>query len=82
MEKFKIFIRELGNVCTNLLTPLFALICAIMELFHAPAEAIEKVKKIEYWAFYALATAEDIRKITEGKSTDDQGDKDDQDTNE
>ena len=45
-----------------------------MELFHAPAEAIEKVKKIEYWAFYALATAEDIRKITE--------EKDDQDTNE
>lgn len=74
MAKFKIFIRELGNVGTNLLTPLFALICAVMELFHAPAEAIEKVKKIEYWAFYALATAEDIRKITE--------EKDDQDTNE
>lgn len=74
MAKFKIFIRELGNVGTNLLTPLFALVCAVMELFHAPAEAIEKVKKIEYWAFYALATAEDIRKITEGK--------DDQDTNE
>ena len=74
MAKFKIFIRELGNVGTNLLTPLFALICAVMELSHAPAEAIEKVKKIEYWAFYALATAEDIRKITE--------EKDDQDTNE
>lgn len=44
--------------------------------------SIEKVKKIEYWAFYALATAEDIRKITEGKSTDDQDGKDDQDTNE
>lgn len=61
VAQMKTFLKELLNTVSNILVPICALICAIMEAVHAPTKAILVVKAIEYWAFNVSGTAERLQ---------------------
>lgn len=64
-KKFKMFWRELGNLLTNVLCPLLAVIAAMLEIFGAPIAWINGVKKAEYWCWNASGTKKKIDNIIE-----------------
>lgn len=47
-SKIKCFIKELGNILTNMLCPICSIIIAAMEVGQLPASAIQFMKKVEY----------------------------------
>lgn len=57
----KTFLKELLNTVSNILVPICALVCAIMEAVHAPMKAVRVVKAIEYWTFNMFGTAERLQ---------------------
>lgn len=65
MKKFKCFWKELGNVLTNVLVPVVAMVAAIMELLQLPTAWIQGVKKVEYWLWEACGTKKEIDKFIE-----------------
>lgn len=64
-KKIKLFFREVGNILTNLLCPVIAVVIAGMELCQFPIAWIKLLKKIEYWCWKACGTQETIEKIIE-----------------
>ena len=62
MNKIKLFIKELGNIVTNIAVPIMSMFCAISELFPMP-KVTEKLKKAEYYVFFASGTLESIDNI-------------------
>lgn len=64
-SKIKCFIKEIGNILTNMLCPICAIIIAAMEVGQLPASAIQFMKKVEYWLFYACGTKDMIDEIVE-----------------
>ena len=64
-KKFKIFWVEIGNILTNILCPVVAVVAAGMELCQLPTSWIQVVKKIEYWCWYACGTKEKLDKIVD-----------------
>ena len=64
-KKFKIFWVEIGNILTNILCPVIAVVAAGMELCQLPASWIQAVKKVEYWCWYACGTKEKLDKIVD-----------------
>lgn len=64
-KKFKLFWKELGNILTNLLCPVLAVIAAGMELCQLPTKWIQGVKKAEYWCWKLCGTKENIDKIVD-----------------
>lgn len=65
-KKFKAFWKELGNLLTNVACPLLATVAAVLEVFGAPANWIQGVKKAEYWCWNASGTKEKIDEIVDG----------------
>jgi predicted secreted Zn-dependent protease len=67
-NRFVIFLKEIMNVLTNILVPLVSLLVMIAELLpFIPIGAVNVLKKIEYWMFYAAGTSKDIEKKLEEK---------------
>lgn len=64
-KKFKMFWRELGNLLTNVLCPLLAVIAAMLEIFGAPIAWINGVKKAEYWCWNVSGTKKKIDSVIE-----------------
>ena len=62
-EKIKCFIKEIGNVLTDILCPICSIVAAAMEVGQLPASWIKAVKKVEYWLFYACGTKDVIDQI-------------------
>jgi hypothetical protein len=64
-NRIKIILKEFMNILTNVLVPLLALLIAICEILPVPYKVIRILKVVEYWAFYAFGTAENIKKEIE-----------------
>jgi hypothetical protein len=68
LKRVALFLREIGNLLSNILVPLVSLIIAIMELFPIPMGWIKIAKKVEHWLFYAYGTSKKIEEIIEDKA--------------
>lgn len=64
-KKIKAFWKELGNILTNVACPLLAIVAAILEVFGAPANWIQGVKKAEHWCWNASGTKDKIDEIVD-----------------
>ena len=65
-DRVILFVKEVGNVLTDLLIPVVGLAILVMEALPIPRKYIKWLKIVEYWLFYAAGTAdkinEDIKK--------------------
>lgn len=64
-KKFVVFWKEIGNFFTNLLCPILSLVAALAEVLQLPTNAIQGIKKAEYWAWSASGTKDAIDKIVD-----------------
>lgn len=71
MEKFiariKLIGKEILNVITNIIIPVWGIVMIVAEIFGVPASALEVLKKIEYALFAISGTKETIEKSVEEK---------------
>ena len=59
-DRIVLFVKEVGNILTNLLIPAVGLFIVIAEILPIPRKYIGYLKTVEYWLFYAAGTAEKI----------------------
>lgn len=64
-KKIKCATREFFNILTNLICPVLAAVCLVMELFQLPTKAIEFVKKLEHWCWNASGTQDVIKNFVD-----------------
>lgn len=60
VERLKIIGKEILNIITNIVIPLWGVVMLIAEVFGLPANVLEVLKKIEYVLFHLSGTRKDI----------------------
>ena len=60
VERLKIIGKEILNVITNIIIPLWGIVMLLAEVFGLPANVLEVLKKIEYVLFHLSGTRKDI----------------------
>ena len=60
VERLKIIGKEILNIITNIIIPLWGVVMLIAEVFGLPANVLEVLKKIEYVLFHLSGTRKDI----------------------
>lgn len=66
IERLKLIGKEILNIITNIVVPLWGVVMIIAEVFGLPANVLDILKKIEYVLFHLAGTKDDIEKNIEG----------------
>ena len=64
IDRVKLICKEIVNIITNILIPLWGVVMLVAEVFGLPANVLEVLKKIEYVLFHLSGTKPDIEKQT------------------
>ena len=63
MQKFtdrvKLIVKEIGNIITNILIPLWGVVMLVCETFGVPDKILSELKKVEY-ILWELSGTKDI----------------------
>lgn len=62
IERVKLIGKEIVNILTNIVIPVWGIVMVLAEIFGLPKNALEILKKIEYALFAICGTKEDIEK--------------------
>lgn len=60
VERLKLIGKEIVNILTNIVIPVWGIVMVLAEIFGLPASALEVLKKIEYALFAIAGTKGDI----------------------
>lgn len=60
VERIKLIAKEIVNIITNIIVPLWGVVMLVAEVFGLPANVLEILKKIEYVLFHLAGTKPDI----------------------
>ena len=60
IDRVKLIGKEILNIITNILIPLWGVVMLVAEVFGLPANVLEVLKKIEYVLFHLAGTKPDI----------------------
>lgn len=66
-ERLKLIGKEILNIITNIVVPLWGAVMIIAEVIGLPANVLEILKKVEYVLFYFKGTKDDIEKTVDNK---------------
>lgn len=66
IERLKLIGKEILNIITNIIVPLWGVVMLIAEVFGLPANVLDILKKIEYVLFHLAGTKDDIENKLEG----------------
>ena len=64
IDRVKLICKEIVNIITNILIPLWGVVMLVAEVFGLPANVLEVLKKIEYVLFHLAGTKPDIEEQT------------------
>lgn len=62
IDRVKLIGREIGNIITNILIPLWGVVMLVCETFGVPDKILSKLKKIEYILWELSGTKDTIEK--------------------
>ena len=64
IDRVKLICKEIANIITNILIPLWGVVMLVAEVFGLPANVLQLLKKIEYVLFHLAGTKPDIEEQT------------------
>ena len=65
IDRLKLIGKEIVNIVTNILIPLWGVVMLVAEVFGLPANVLEVLKKIEYVLYHLAGTKEDIDQLVD-----------------